>query len=391
VVASKDASALIVGREDTVHLQAGNACCVKSVSLADGQGKRLEAKWKSVKPDELEVQVSLRDAQPGWVTLQVENFGQDQPDEVLLHTYAEAGRLDAFTIHAGDTEGVLKGTRLDEVSALELNNVRFSPADLSRAHQRDELKLTTQDTVSASALNPGDSTAAHVTLKDGRVLELNVTIGQPRPATDLISKKMEPADDASAPKVRLDSPDELPQDARLTFVLKARVPETFPPSEKVEVATADESFRVLLSGADGNLTLQDSKTVVAVLDPMKHLGPSAFGPLKFRLVSDSGLTGLWQPLVNLVRIPVLKEVRCTADKQCALVGDKLFLLESVSTDPQFASSVSIPDGFIARTLGIPDVPKNRTIYVRLRDNPSVAASVIVPVVTAGQAPQESSK
>lgn len=382
VVASRDASALILGRDDTVHLQSGDACCVKEVSLADQEGKQVETKWKALRPDELEVQVSLRDAKPGWVTLQVKSFGQNEADEVLLHTYAEAGRLDSFTIHAGDSEGVLKGTRLDEVSAVELNNVRFAPVDLSRAHQRDELKLTTRDVAAASAIKGGETAAAHITLKDGRVLDLNVTIEQPRPSVEVISRKVETTEETSA-KVRLEGNNELPQDAQLTFVLKARVPETFPPAQKVEVATADESFRVLLSVADGNLTLQDAKTVVAVLDPMRHLGPSAFGPLKFRPVGESGLAGAWQPLVNLVRIPVLKEVRCTAppEKQCTLVGDKLFLLDSVSTDPEFATAVSIPDGFIARTLGIPSPPKNKTIYVRLRDNPSAAASVVVPVVT----------
>ena len=79
----------------------------------------------------------------------------------------------------------------------------------------------------------------------------------------------------------------------------------------MEVATEDESFHVLLSEKDGNLTLQDSKTVFAVLDPMKLLGPSAFGPLKFRPVSADGVEGDWQPLANLVRMPDLKAVRCT--------------------------------------------------------------------------------
>ena len=84
--------------------------------------------------------------------------------------------------------------------------------------------------------------------------------------------------------MRLGSQDEFPQDGRLNFFLKTQVPETFPRREKIEVATADESFRVLLSFKDGNLTMQDSKTVLAMLDPMKLLGPSAFGPLKFRPV-----------------------------------------------------------------------------------------------------------
>src|SRR5207237_10427389 len=117
--------------------------------------------------------------------------------------------------------------------------------------------------------------------------------------------------EASAPMIRLGNPEELPQDARLNFFLKSQVPETFLPNEKVELATADDSFHVSLSMKDGNLTLQDSKTIFAVLDPMKLLGPSAFGLLKFRPVSADGVEGDWQPLANLVRMPDLKAVRCT--------------------------------------------------------------------------------
>src|SRR5207237_4261453 len=116
--------------------------------------------------------------------------------------------------------------------------------------------------------------------------------------------------EASAPMIRLGNPEELPQDARLNFFLKSQVPETFLPNEKVELATADDSFHVSLSMKDGNLTLQDSKTVFAVLDPMKLLGPSAFGPLKFRPIGSDGVEGDWQPLMNLVRVPELKGVHC---------------------------------------------------------------------------------
>ena len=45
---------------------------------------------------------------------------------------------------------------------------------------------------------------------------------------------------------------------------------------------------------------------------MKLLGPSAFGPLKFRPVNGDGISGDWQPLVNLVRVPMLKAVHCIA-------------------------------------------------------------------------------
>ena len=41
-------------------------------------------------------------------------------------------------------------------------------------------------------------------------------------------------------------------------------------------------FDVLLSVADGNLMLQNAQMVMAVFDPLKSFGVSAFGPLRFR-------------------------------------------------------------------------------------------------------------
>ena len=42
-------------------------------------------------------------------------YGRPQAQSVALHAYAEASHLDGFSLHAGDTQGVLRGTRLDEV------------------------------------------------------------------------------------------------------------------------------------------------------------------------------------------------------------------------------------------------------------------------------------
>ena len=277
IVASKDASALIVGREDTLHLQSPDSCCVSDVKLKDEQGKLLETEWKSPKPDELEVKVPLQKADAGSVTMLIKKFGLRDADEIPLHTYAEAGRLDSFSIHAGDADGVLKGTRLDHVDSLEVNGLRFIPDTLTRAHQQDELKLTTSDAAARTKLHPGDSIIVHATLKDGRVLDLKSEVEAPRPSVSLLNQSVQLDPTSSSPAVHLGSDDELPQDGRLNFFLKTQVPETFPSTEKIEVATGDESFRVLLSFKDGNLTLQDSKTVFAVLDPMKLLGPSAFG------------------------------------------------------------------------------------------------------------------
>ncbi len=379
IVASKDASALIVGREDTLHLQSQAACCVSEVTFKDEQGKILSTDWKNSKPDELEVKVPLQKASAGWLTMQIKKFGLHEVDEIPLHTYAEAARLDIFGIHAGDTDGLLKGTRLDQVASLEFSGIEFKPAALTRANQQDELKVTTVDVTAKTKLRPGDSIVAHVTLKDGRILDLKSEVDIQRPAINILTKSIQ-LEPAAPPAVRLGSQEELPQDGHLSFFLRTQVPETFPPSEKIEVATADESFRVLLSFKDGNLTMQDAKTVLAVLEPMKLLGPSAFGPLKIRPVSGDGINGDWQPLVNLVRIPMLKAVRCVPEpeEQCTLSGDKLFLLDSVSADADFVESVKVPEGFVEDALAIPP-PKGKTLYIKLRDDPATIDTVALPV------------
>ncbi len=383
VVASKDASALIIGREDTLHLQSPDACCVSEVTFKDEQGRAVPTEWKTSKSDELEVKVPLEKASAGSVTMLIKKFGLREADEVPLHTYAEAGRLDSFGIHAGDADGILKGTRLDQVENLDVNGIRFKPDSLGRANQQDELKLTASDAAVRTKLHPGDSITVQANLKDGRVLELRSEVEAQRPAVNVLTKSIQ-VDPVAPAAVRLGSQDELPQDGRLNFFLKTQVPENFLPSEKIEVATADESFKVLLSFKDGNLTMQDAKTVLAVLDPMKLLGPSAFGPLKFRPVSGDGVNGDWQTLVSLVRVPMLKGVRCTPpEKQCTLSGDKLFLLDSVSADEDFVNSVTVPEGFVEDALVIPP-PKGKTLYIKLRDDPATIDTVALPVAQSQQ-------
>lgn len=412
IVASKDASALIVGREDTLHLESPAACCVKSVSVRDEKNKVSDVVWKltkseTAKPEthteDLEVKVPLQKATAGTLTLLIHQLGISQPDEVPLHTYAEAGRLDAFNIHSGDAEGVLKGTRLDQITSMEVAGLQFTPEGLSRVNQQDELKVICHDASVSQKLQPGTALAIHVTLKDGRHLDLQSSVEETRPRVTVLSKsvQLDPSDSPSS--ISLENQNELPQDARLNFFLKTQVPENFPPAEKIEVSTADDSFHVQLSEKDGNLTLQDSKTIFGVLDPVKLLGPSAFGPLKFRPIAADGTAGDWQPLVTLVRIPMLEGIHCvktaevktaeakigeeksaeikTAEKQCTLDGDKLFLIDAVSADPAFTNSVTVPDGFVESTLTIPQ-PDGKSIYLKLRDDPSNVVTVNLPIVSA---------
>jgi len=379
-VAPADQGALIVGRVDTLHLHSECAVCVEEVTVQDNQHTDLKANWKTLKTDELEIQIPLKEETSGSVKLMVKLFGVAASDPLVLPTYAEAAQLDRFKINAGDQQGVLTGTRLDEVNSFELKGIRFVPTKLSRAEKKDELQLAVAGSApSAAALQINEKLIAHVDLKDGRVLDLQTTVENPRPKVELISKSVQPG--ATRSPVQLKGQDALPQDGRLSFFLKSEVPESFPRTEKIEVSSLDESFHVLLSVADGTLILQNSETVLAVLDPLKSFGPSAFGPLRFRPVETGGESGDWQPLATLVRIPTLKEVRCpgSPDKQCRLIGSNLFLIDSVASDPQFTHEVSVPIGFPESTLSVPR-PNGTLLYIKLRDDPATVEPLILSVL-----------
>jgi hypothetical protein len=377
VIPATEQTALIVGREDTFHLQSDSAACVDNIKIQDAQGKDVKTTWKATKPDELELKVALKDQPAGRMTIKLQQFGQPKPDELPLLAYSEAAHLEGFTINAGDQQGVLKGTRLDEVDHFDLNGIHFVPAKLTRANEKDELNLSAAQPETA-ALRPDQSLVAKVALKDGRVLDLPTKVEAPRPKVTLVSKNIQLGSTPSS--ISLGSQDELPLDGQISFLLKTEIPEKFPRAERIEVATADEAFSVLLNMTDGSLFLRDSESVLAVFDPHKAFGPSAFGPLRFRAVEADGTKGDWQPLATLVRIPALKEIRCpdSADKPCQLSGTNLFLIDSVASDQQFAHNAPVPTDFIDATLNVPH-PSETGLYIKLRDDPSAINTVNLPV------------
>lgn len=378
-VPSADAQTLIVGRDDVLHVTSECAPCVEKVTVKDHNGKDLKATWKASKPEELQVTVPLKNQGAGEVTLTIKQFGLDTPDELPLLSYSEAARLDRFTINAGDKQGVLDGTRLDEVSSFELKGVHFVPAKLLRVQQKDELGLAIPNAAPAANLQPDEKLVAHVGLKDGRILDLQTTVEAPRPKVTLMSKSVQPGPAPSA--IRLGNQDELPLEGRLLFFVKSEVPEKFPRTEKIEVATSDNAFDAVLSVADGSLVLQDAQSVLALLDPLKSFGPSAFGPLQFRAVGGDDAKGDWQPLANVVRLPSLKEIRCpdAPDQQCKLSGTSLFLIDSVASNAQFTNPVPVPVGFVGSTLNVPR-PNGTLLYIKLRDDPATVSTVVLPVL-----------
>jgi len=374
-----DQGALIAGREDVIHADTDSVACVDQIRIQDRQGIEIKTTWKAAKPNELEIHVPLKDEAAGSLKMTVQQFGAVAPDQIDLHAYNEAARLVAFKISAGDQHGVLIGTRLDQVNSVELVGIRFQPAKLERVAQQDELSLSAAQSAPSTALTPGQQIPAHVDLKDGRVLDLQTTVEPPRPKVLLINKNVQPGPARSA--VHLANPDFLPQDGRMTFFLKTQIPESFPRTEEIEVATADGSFQVQLSVADGTLILQDSQMVMALFDPLKTFGPSAFGPLRFRPIAEDGEKGDWQPLATLVRIPSLKEVHCpdSPDKQCELSGSNLFLIDSLASDQLFTHTVSVPIGFADSTLSVPR-PNGTLLYIKLRDDPATVNTLTLPVL-----------
>jgi len=121
--------------------------------------------------------------------------------------------------------------------------------------------------------------------------------------------------------------------------------------------------------------------VMALFDPLKTFGPSAFGPLRFRPIAEDGEKGDWQPLATLVRIPSLKEVHCpdSPDKQCELSGSNLFLIDSLASDQLFTHTVSVPIGFADSTLSVPR-PNGTLLYIKLRDDPATVNTLTLPVL-----------
>ncbi len=379
-VAPSDQSALVVGREDTLHIEGESTLCVDKVEQVRANSAPAQLTWKSPNPSLLEVSVPMKDAEPGPVTLRIHQYGLDQPDTLALTAYTEAASLDHVVLSAGDASATLTGTRLDEVARVSLDGIDWSPTALSRVQDSDRLAMKTAN--STAGLEPGKRYFAAVLLRDGRKLRVPVTVNPPRPQVTLLSKGSQEQTSADAPSpVHLGSPDDLPVDRRLVFFLKSRTPMNFPRTEKVEVAAADGSFHTMLSLTDGSLMLEDSKTALGAVEPLSRFGSSAFGPVQVRAVAADGVTGDWLPLGTLVRLPGFKELRCprSASRPCTLTGANLFLAASIAATSDFASPTDVQPDFTGTQLTVPH-PANGVLYVRLRDDPDTVQTLTLPVL-----------
>jgi hypothetical protein len=370
---------LIVGRAETLHLRADSISCLDSVTLVDTTARPHKLEWKRSSPSEVELTLPLQDVVPGELSLQVRESGRTDAQTLTLHAFSQAAHLESFTLHSGDAEGLLRGNRLDEVKTLSMSGVQFIPGTRLTRDGRDELSMLAQGGSDTRELKGG---SAQVTLSDGRTLAVPASVDAPRPSAALISKTVEWPGGSAENAIRLSTDTEVPLEARLTFSLRALSPASFSRGEKLEVASTDGASSVVLDIGGANVMLESRRTAVVTLDPSRVFGVSAFGPLQLRRIVE-GTAGDWIPLATLVRVPRVVAVDCPADPAaaCAMSGSNLFLLDSVSADPDFTRPIRVPDGFTDGVLSIPH-PAQGKVYVKLRDDPAVIHVAVVNVKSA---------
>ncbi len=375
---SGDESALVVGRTDTLHLTGQNTLCVDRVEARTKGADPMELAWKPSGQDSFDLTVPLKNAEPGPVELSIYQFGLAKPQKLSLRAYADAASLQSLFLSAGDKTALLKGTRLDEVARAEFDGITWTPGDLTRVQDLDQLVLNTTD--STTKLKPGKHYTAIVHLEDDRKLKVSVRVDPPRPQAVLLSKGVQEENSGQPSPVVFGNPEDLPVQGRLVFFLKATTPPTFSRNEKVEVAAGDSSFHTMLDLAKGDLMLEDSSTAVGSLEPLKSFGLSAFGPLRVRVIAADGAAGDWLPLGTLVRLPGFKELRCPRSPSlpCLLSGSNLFLAASFSATPGFDNPTDIPMDFTGTEITVPH-PVGGALYMKLRDDPATVQTLKMPV------------
>ena len=90
-----------------------------------------------------------------------------------------------------------------------------------------------------------------------------------------------------------------------------------------------------------------------------------------------------------MRLPVLKDITCPATPElaCKLSGSNLYLVDSLSNDRGFEHPVQVPDGFLGSALPVPH-PTAGSLYVKLRDDPSVINLTSLNVIELSPSPND---
>jgi hypothetical protein len=373
-LATDDASSLVVGKESTIHLTGGDASCLASLQATDGADQPVPATWTLDAAGQLVARIDLRNAQGGGVKLALQYRGPQPAQTLALRSFVDPGKLDGFELHAGESAGVLRGTRLGLVKSLRIGTSMFEPAQRLAAAGAESLPLQLREGSKAPDVAVGASLRALVELRDGRSVTLVTRMLPSRPKASLVSVSVEEGASTDALSVKLAGAGVMRPEGQLSFSVRLDGAARFGARDAIEMGTEDGTVLASLTPANG-LALSSAQVAIATVKPAAQLGPTAFGPLQFRIVTG-GQQGEWQRLAVLVRTPVLHKLACAADGvgRCELEGERLFLLQAIADNDGFADAVEVPEGFTARRLSVPH-PKDGKLYLRLRDNPSVTATL----------------
>ncbi|WP_294326393.1 hypothetical protein [uncultured Sphingomonas sp.] len=345
---------VIVGRDHPLVLRGGASACVSGLTLRDAGGLSRSLTWKAAVPDAIETTLPLGKTRPGPLTLTVVRHGAVAPDQIALTGRAEPSRLDRFTLHRGDKEGVLEGARLDQVAGLTLGGVRFTAGALTRVGEGDRLVL-----VAEQPLGDATDTSASVQLRDGRSATVAATVAPPRPAVQLLDRRVAFDSPAGARPIELPA-GLVPTTATLTF--SARIAGGFGgPDDGIEIVAGDVTRRLTI--ASGAVQRIGDDVVVATIAPRAAFGPAVSGPIRVR-AWRGGAAGDWQAVATLVRLPVVTGIECR--ESCMVSGRDLFLVAAIGTTPDMAGAVTLPGGFVRTSVTVPR-GGDGAIYLKLHD------------------------
>jgi hypothetical protein len=426
-------TSLIAGRSSQLIISSTGSACIHTITAHPTDSTTdMPIEFKHTpKPDDVnlvDLSLPLQHAEtPGDLHLAIQQYGQPKTDDLAARTFSEPAHIASIELHAGDRSVLLNGTSLAQVAKLTLGDLTFSPTsptadDLTSS---TTLRLALASDAPPPPTHVDDHLTARIRLHDGRVLSVPVTVSAARPVITLLHKSGIGSLDSP---ISLTNSNDLPLSQAVSFTLKS--PGPFPHNGQIEIETLDGTLRTVLTLApSGGLLLQDPHTVVATLDPLRSFGPSAFGPLHLRAVyplattphnrhgnepdtaalahvvstdtpaqatatapspndpaaadnvAPEAPTSDWLPLGSLVRLPALTGLQCPTDTTlaCTLNGSNLFLIESISIDPTFASPIAVPDGYTGTSLTLPH-PSASTIFLHLRDDPTAINPAIVPAV-----------
>lgn len=356
---------VIVGRDHPLVLRGGASACVAGLTLRDAAGLSRSLTWKAAGADAIEATLPLGKTRPGPLTLTVVRHGAVAPDQIALTGRAEPSRLDRFTVHAGDRDGVLEGSRLDQVTALTLGGTRFTAGALTRVGEGDRLVLTAEQPLAG-----GSDTPASVALRDGRSASVAATIAPARAVAQLIDRRV--AFDPPAGALPIDLPQGLvPTGASLTF--SARIAGGLPAGDDgIEIAAGDAVKR--LTVASGAVQRVGNDVAVTTIAPQATFGPAVTGTLRFRAWRGAA-AGEWHGLATLVRLPVLTGIACT--DRCTVTGRDLFLLRAIGATADMREATVLPGGFVGTTVVVP-APAEGMLYLQLHDAADAVLRVKVP-------------